>query len=292
MLSGGNFYWVGTAGDDKKGHNVAGISSQDTKMRSYTPPGWTPGATNSYAPPRYNAGEVNDGMTLWWFQLTCAGTNGCQGDHSFINPMEAMKGTHHNNTGGNWGANSYGITDGSTLAKSYRFLLDIRGGEDGDAEWTLNASDHNEYFGENNTSNERDNDFIDNYGTGTTISFFCAKCHGLFHARIDANPFFGSPFVRHPTDIVLPESGEYRSYYPDGNGRYNPLVPIARGVVPTSSSSIVDPGSTSATGAIVMCLSCHRAHGSNYSDLLRFNYAALDTDNGSDDAGCFVCHAT
>jgi predicted CXXCH cytochrome family protein len=292
MLSGGNFYWVGTAGDDKKGHNVAGVSSQDTRMRSYTPPGWTPRATNSFAPPGYNAGEVNDGMTLWWIQLTCAGTNGCHGHHSYINPMEAMKGTHHNNTGGDWGNNKYGVADGSSLPNSYRFLQDIWGGEDGDAEWTISSSDHNEYSGENNTSNERDNDLIDHYGTGTTISFLCAKCHGIFHARIDSNVYFGSPFVRHPTDIVMPERGEYRFYNPKDNGKYNPLVPVARGSAPKKSSSMVIPGSTSATGAIVMCLSCHRAHGSNYPDILRFNYSAIDTDNGNNDVGCFVCHAS
>jgi hypothetical protein len=90
----------------------------------------------------------------------------------------------------------------------------------------------------------------------------------------------------------MPERGEYRFYNPKDNGKYNPLVPVARGSAPKKSSSMVIPGSTSATGAIVMCLSCHRAHGSNYPDILRFNYSAIDTDNGNNDVGCFVCHAS
>jgi predicted CXXCH cytochrome family protein len=49
--------------------------------------------------------------------------------------------------------------------------------------------------------------------------------------------------------------------------------------------------------AIVTCISCHRAHGSQYDDLLRWDYTqcianenvAAD-DTITPDCGCFYCH--
>jgi hypothetical protein len=45
----------------------------------------------------------------------------------------------------------------------------------------------------------------------------------------------------------------------------------------------------------VMCLSCHRAHGSPYNDMLRWDYDGMVAGNGSgggnDGTGCFKCHS-
>ncbi len=45
---------------------------------------------------------------------------------------------------------------------------------------------------------------------------------------------------------------------------------------------------------IVTCLSCHRAHGSPYADLLRWDYDTMIAGNAGDATGkgCFVCHTT
>jgi predicted CXXCH cytochrome family protein len=70
-------------------------------------------------------------------------------------------------------------------------------------------------------------------------------------------------------------------------------APIARPVVPENSSSTVTPNDdTTENGAIVMCLSCHRAHGSDQPDLLRWAYAGMQAGTGTADTGCFVCHTT
>ncbi|MGB9716198.1 MAG: cytochrome c3 family protein [Thermodesulfovibrionales bacterium] len=40
-----------------------------------------------------------------------------------------------------------------------------------------------------------------------------------------------------------------------------------------------------------MCLSCHRAHGSPYADILRWNYDEMRTGSyTTTDSGCFTCH--
>lgn len=39
----------------------------------------------------------------------------------------------------------------------------------------------------------------------------------------------------------------------------------------------------------VMCLSCHRAHGSPYPDMLRFDYN-MEAGGGTSTDGCFKCH--
>jgi predicted CXXCH cytochrome family protein len=45
---------------------------------------------------------------------------------------------------------------------------------------------------------------------------------------------------------------------------------------------------------IVLCLSCHRAHGSAHDDLLRWDYAGMQagTTGAEAGSGCFICHTT
>jgi hypothetical protein len=98
-----------------------------------------------------------------------------------------------------------------------------------------------------------------------SMNAFCADCHGDFHGTTNTNA--ASPFVRHPTDVNI---DTYSSYVQDN------LIPV---------------GDTAAVG--VMCLSCHRAHGSASLDLIRFSYLQSVAGNGLDAvAGCETCHGS
>ncbi len=274
-LAGGDFYWVADSlgNDDTMGHNVDGIAVGDAM--GYTPPGFDAGAT---------PGALDDGtMGSSWSvdnQLTCAGTYGCHGTHDNTNADAAIAGAHHGNTGGT--ANQANTSD--TVGNSYRFLGGIKGLENITWNWAESTSDHNEYYGAAAPSA---------YVDKSTISYSCAQCHGNFHQTAEIGGT-SSPWTRHPTDFVLPTTGEeYSAYNPDNGNAYSVEAPVARGVVPASSGSTVQvDGTADADGAIVMCLSCHRAHGSPEPDLLRWTYSGIQAGTGTDDDGCFVCHTT
>ncbi|MEJ2182875.1 MAG: cytochrome c3 family protein [Nitrospirota bacterium] len=185
-------------------------------------------------------------------RLACAGSNGCHGDRNIEDPLEAVRGSHHAPDS---------PVDGSTTARSYRYLRNtalvqgVEGLEDKDWERTTSTSDHNEY--------------------STDINAFCANCHGDIHFGHRARR---SPWFRHPTGIALPRRGEYESY-----SIYNTTAPVGRPTIPNSPSATVQPGTD-----VVICLSCHRAHGSPYAGALRWNYEDFFVGRG--ESGCFVCH--
>lgn len=266
-LAGGDFYWV-TIGNYTNGHNVREL----VNTGSVTPQGWDPAATSNLP-----YGRVANGSSTWNQQLSCAGTFGCHGNHNSNDPIVAIKGAHHNNTKV---GNSATKADSTTINNygiggSYRFLAGIYGLEDPDWEYSASSSDHNEYYGVNGNIN---------YANKNTISYLCAECHGYFHSGID-DATAGSPWLRHPVDILLPNSWEYSNYT-----TYNLVAPIARPQVRSTPTSTVSPGSTTDTGAIVMCLSCHRAHGSENNYILRWDYRGWPGNNQT--IGCSVCHST
>ncbi len=281
--AGGDFYWVNSAENAataKKGHNVielAGVTIKDTNMPTLTPPGWDAAATTGFA---FTA--VAGGEAAWLGQLTCAGKYGCHGNH---NDSIGISGAHHSNTNGQ-------LATANTVGNSFRFLGGIKGLENANWNWGETAATHNEYYGANNIA-ARNAGGAAAYGTKDTISFLCAECHGVFHGTIDGDATAGSPWVRHPTDINLPNSGGYDDYNSDNGdntaGSYSLEAPVARPTVPAASSATVVPGGAGATGAIVMCLSCHRAHGSPEDDLLRWTYSSM-VAGGGNTTGCFVCH--
>jgi hypothetical protein len=277
--AGGDFKFVET--DHSYGHNVSDISGipQDTTL-NLQPPGWDPNATGG----GYGWGQIHGGDANWTTRLTCAGTYGCHGDHNQPTSLGGIGGSHHNNASGQ-------LDTADSIGNSYRFLNGIKGYEDPEYNFNEDSDTHNEYFGRNDTGTDRDDDGTPNYANFDTISFLCAECHGVFHGAIVlSGNGVTSPWTRHPTDIVLPSSSEYSDYNPDASNDYNVTVPVARGAVPASSSETVQPGNLSETGAIVMCLSCHRAHASDQPDILRFTYD-MDTDTtSSTHDGCFVCH--
>jgi len=272
-LAGGNFYWVRTAGyGDRCGHNVNPIVGADVLMGN-TPPGV--GATNPLALAT---------------QLECAGVYGCHGNRSAGQtiPITAMRETHHNNDPTIW-------KDGTTLVKSYRFLDGIQGFGDTKYEYQPTVTRHNKYFGKDRTA-ETD-------AAAGTISSLCAVCHQDFHNG--ANPTLlpngsvnftsGGVWIRHPTDYDMSNavsSSEY-TLYNGGTGANNPyslVAPLATAQTTTVVQSAVYAGVTD--DAVLMCMSCHRAHGSPYPALLRWNYRKWpDTANGGYD-GCSICHSS
>ncbi len=262
--AGGSFKWV-IDGDDAKGHNVDELNIADAAL-GQTPPGWD----------ETHPGAVNDDVT-WAQQLSCSGTYGCHGDHDELDTFGAVQGAHHEPSDG---------LDGSTVGKSYRFLSGIVGVEDEDWEFTNSATDHNVYKGV--ARNEGGNDSAD------TISYLCAECHGKFHAAegINALPStnMSNPWLRHPTDIdmrALPASSEYQQYGL-GIGGYSVEAPVAL------SNPVAAANADYSAEAIVTCVSCHRAHGSPYDDLLRWDYAGMEagTTGAAVNTGCFRCHTT
>lgn len=297
-LAGGDFYWV-VAGNDALGHNVYDLPGSlpgnhlrsDQNIGGLTPPGWdrlaTPGALDD--------GAINGGTPVWSDQLRCAGKFGCHGNHTDTESNAAILRSHHSNTG----LTANLAVDATTVGSSYRFLGGINGLENSEWNWSETASAHNEYYGVNDTSTRGLTYATYNYKR--TISYLCAECHGKFHSQIDYNSeAFGSPWARHPTDIVLDRgAGTEYSAYNGGTGNpstYSLTAPVARGGVPANSSANVYVNQTDEDGAIVMCLSCHRAHGSNQPDLLRWDYngmvAGTSGPGSSAGTGCFTCHTT
>jgi len=236
-LAGGNFYWVAQGSAyDQMGHNIYRVSSADGQLTE------APG----------NEGKVS-----------CAGChlslaaspennsykkNGCEGCHLEV--------SHHKET------------------KAYRFLAGCKGGSYyvegvGDENWEQSptSQNHNVYQGGDNLGYT----WGTHLNTTNSISAFCAGCHVKFHL----GSYIGSqsPWLRHPIDILLPQTGEYGEYNP--NTAYSNQAPVA----------YQNPASPSRAEAVVMCLSCHRAHGSPYSDILRWDY-----DTMGQDEGCLTCH--
>lgn len=256
-LAGGNFYWViSSALGDATGHNVSGIADVDGRLGT-TPPGGTEGA-----------------------QLTCAGTSGCHGDRTVSGEVKSMLKSHHANDMTKW-------KDGSTLAKSYRFLYSVQGWEDLQYEYRPASNRHNKYYGIDRTSETENNN--------GTISSLCAKCHGNFHqgAGKIASGTFGSSgvWLRHPTDFDMGRASstdEYTAY--NGGSGSNNLYSVISPVATASKTELINSTIyTAADDAIVMCLSCHRAHGTPYQAILRWDYKAWP---GGGYNGCAVCHTT
>lgn len=265
-LAGGNFWWCENV-SDAMGHNVFTANPDDELGEvgdSGAPGGEFNGCgddschNNLHAP--YTGGT--DGYT---------GKYGCEGCH--------LKPRHHADDS----ASVVGETGGW-----YRFLSGhaflgpgkgVEGVEAPDWELNANAGSHNEYLG------------VDMAKTGTghmsgsthTTTAYCTGCHGNFHIQ-DTTATGESPWIRHPSDAVLPSDAdkEYKDYT-----IYNPQAPVARPSLPVADPAVVEPGAD-----MVMCLSCHRPHGSPYDDLLRWDYDQMVAGDNTKSGGCFVCHTT
>lgn len=262
-LAAGNFYYV-AAGNNSYGHNVYGIAGIDPRLAKAPGRGLSCTGTG-YANSCHVtlATNTNNGMN----------NGGCQGCHLNV--------FHHSSNP----PYRYLSIDGvHVMAPSGSYVSGVE-----DPNWEQNpASGHNWYQGTTNTYKEGD------WALSTThsITAFCAGCHGAFHGpyatslpgegsgvygMVDTN----SIWIRHPTDVALPSTGEFSAYDPSAS--YNPAVPVAWTNVNTTTPS-------SSSGPVVMCLSCHRAHASQYPSMLRWDYNAMNAGGGGT-GGCFVCHS-
>lgn len=274
-LAGGNFYWVADSGgnDDAKGHNVLGISAQDGNIpKSAGAPG------DAYSG---ICGGTSCHETLAEAQTSNPelGGSGCEGCHlNVMHHADDGTGTKYVDTAPKgW----YRFLSGHNTADGYG----VKGIEDADLQATMSALDHNEYLGD--PGDKTVNTSLTKY----SVTAFCCGCHGNFHEQ-NAYAATGagsqSPWLRHPSDFVIPNSGEYASM----STTYNPDVPVARPIGFTGWASGTPSDSLSLGTDMVMCLSCHRPHGSPYDDMLRWDYSTINAGGGSNTDGCFFCHTT
>ena len=287
-LAGGNFGYIDgrapspTGASDSKGHNLPELMAMDSVL--LIPPG---GIVQ---------GGHDDGGNVNRTNLTCAGTNGCHGVRDPYNAYptipKGITGAHHDNING--------VVDPAgnnpNPGHGYRFLVGVKGYEDTDWEYTDSDGDHNEYWGLtapvalNCAPTQSCHGFGGVRPPNGTISEFCGTCHGNFHTiTTGLSSGIGpgtSPFIRHPSDysIAAIAGTEYASYT-----TYDVYSPVAR----TSNLAALDgtDNTVDLSQDAVMCLSCHVAHGSMYSDMLRWSYETMIVNGGpTNPAGCFACH--
>jgi hypothetical protein len=194
-------------------------------------------------------------------ELTCSGTTGCHGKHDGT----GFKGFHH-----------------GSYPDAYRFLqyydgsthTDILGkGSSTRESGGATSGNHNVYYA-NSTAGAKD-----------SISAFCSMCHGEFHGTDDTQA--STPFKRHPTELVIPSAWDSI-----GTG-----VTIAYETTPfgfngadyTAADTNTVYAADLSDNPRVVCVSCHKAHGSDYNDLLRFDYDSMVAGGGGT-AGCLACH--
>jgi hypothetical protein len=154
------------------------------------------------------------------------------------------------------------------------------------------------------TDENQDAEATDNHNVYTVTTLetqgfgqWCAACHSNpddavagtgFHgaALTDPDVGDGTNWIRHPTAKLLTE--DMATNYGEGLGAYDPTVPLevtaASGLTGIDSTglTLVDLDTTSQVG----CLSCHKAHASDYADIARWDMGAA---SGAGD-NCNKCH--
>ena len=244
-LAGGNFNSIAQGSvNDSHGHNVWGISAADLVLTE------APGRANCSG---FDTGVCHASLAFPPSEaLGGTGKTGCQGCHTEVN--------HHKDTP------AYRFLQGHESGANY-----VTGIESADWEQVPGTANHNVYQGAINPPDT---------GLATThsMSSFCAGCHTVFHETNNLS----NPWLRHPTDIALPEgTTEYNNYDPVTS--YDPVVPVGW----------LNTAAPNRSEAVVMCLSCHRAHGTEYPDILRWDYLNnCDAGTANNNCGCFVCHST
>jgi len=200
--------------------------------------------------------------------LGCAGTNGCHGNETDLDDMAAIKGGHHD-------------------PSAYRILYVGTKGVVGSG-----AKDYEEAIIRDPgtgvvTSGDTQN--VNIYSAGVddpSISELCAKCHGDFHNESGSTDDCGSasPWIRHPTDVAIPATWAIgdTGYTLDGDDyKHNPV-------------GYEDATFQLTSGRMATCLSCHRAHGTENADLLRWDYltqlAGQESEESQVTYGCLGCH--
>ncbi|MDL1963926.1 MAG: hypothetical protein LWW98_06255 [Deltaproteobacteria bacterium] len=286
MLAGGNFHWVSDDGgnDDTKGHNVLGISSGLESNLEGGPPGqadgFLPGCRKCHkgmAGYEKRVGEIKEGA-------------GCKACHLVPHPDDT------DTPGDKYCFLRGGCEDSGVTGKGVTGIKDKKDkdgneaedGSDGDWQYSKSSSDHNEYRG---IAGDVGKGFTDYPHTTTG---YCTGCHGKFHSEQKS----GEDWIRHPSDWVIPLETDINKKFGDafdsngtGKGIYDPDLPVARPNIGTFGWTAPD-SSVYLGEDMVMCLSCHVAHGSQYSDMLRWDYddMIVGTTGAGQGKGCFKCH--
>jgi len=268
-LAGGNFYWLvngnGSYDKDTLGHNVTDIPGVDKD-----------GNNGNSAPGGTNCATCHDTNLLTPQTHSGRTYSGCEFCHNVKHHADDSS-TVVGETGGWFRFLNFCSYHPSTYQPDG--FVGVKGIEASDWEQNPSSTGHNEYQGASGSD------------TSHSISQYCAVCHGDFHDKPGESSDTGgsSPWLRHPTDYAIPNSGEYAYAFgaSGGTGTYDPLVPISRPDMTsfTAVSSQVRIGTDQ-----VQCLSCHRAHGSPYPDMLRWDYTTCNAGTANSNCGCFVCH--
>jgi hypothetical protein len=131
------------------------------------------------------------------------------------------------------------------------------------------------------------------YGSG--MSEWCANCHQSMLSQSYAS---GTPAHPHPAGSIITNAtilSNYNAYVKSGDmsgvgGGYSSLVPVEEGAGATyatlATSATNTPGAstygTAQAGAVVMCLSCHRAHATAFDSMIRwYNSDAFITEDAA-----------
>ncbi|MBW1670314.1 MAG: hypothetical protein JRJ43_02945 [Deltaproteobacteria bacterium] len=274
-LAGGNFWWVKEefGNNDTKGHNV--FEGQGDDYLTEAPGSVVTCGTDACHQNLNNPANVGSGQVL------VNGKYGCEGCHLQVK--------HHASDHQNGVSGLVGASGGW-----YRFLSGHSSGLGSGVEgyehglWEAGqpnlaigiANNHNEYLGVVGNHSQKA-DFVQ---LGNTMTAFCCGCHGTFHIQEDDG------WVRHPSDAVIIQDPGNPGEYGDAGGAghlYDPLSPVSKPTVDETPDTIINPDVD-----MVMCLSCHRPHGSPYPDMLRWDYTTQQAGGGGDDKGCFYCHTT
>lgn len=134
----------------------------------------------------------------------------------------------------------------------------------------------------------------------TDMNLFCANCHGLFHgaANQDGTALNDGTWIRHPTDVSMAtQKALGATLTPSLQEGNNWLAAVAaQGTVAgVAAVDAVVVGSNGTATDVVMCLSCHVAHGGPYGDLLSYPYDASNNVAGgatpARSIGCETCHS-
>jgi predicted CXXCH cytochrome family protein len=222
---------------------------------------------STHLPEGYVASASNYVGSDWYIGdtegLQCAGAAGCHGNETDTDPAKAIAGGHHANTlkGGNTGYRMLQVGSDAVVgtgASDYEKALNA----------APDAADPRNYYSATASAD------------GGSISRFCGKCHGDFHGNeVSGNTgVYDSAWVRHPSDEIIPTEWAIQTLtnYDSLDWKYNPVGTV-NAVAPANGNMYVT------------CLSCHRAHGSAYNDILRFVYADQCAD-GTSVNGCLGCH--
>jgi hypothetical protein len=330
-LAAGNFRHIVTGGD-RKGHNVVDVVPADSTFTD--PPGFRHFVADPNGPNilfDFDVTKFTCAGTMGCHgmrgQLLEAGDEFSGTDPVFRTGLTALsgydgsgattalfRGAHHANYDGLKTDGAHPNFYQNPLAHSYRFIRALKGyGNQTDRWRNVGAESHNEYAGGYVNTTLRDT----NYETTTTctrchtggqggetsrltvpnqtMTGFCITCHSSFHSSGATNGTSGA-FLRHPSDYVIPNRGEYANYT-----SFDATAPVARPVEEFVGSFTQSPAVRPGTD-MVMCLSCHVSHASPYDGMLRFDYAAQTSymragyfptvPEAQAAGGCLACHTT